>query len=380
MGGPVSNRNQVKLQIRIAATCICVRKSSSQCREQTLLKSEVQDPSESTIAEESKNTLVFGDSDHATFRSGWEVLMGQNEVVNWIRSTPQNTATMRYPGEWKYAGGGIEEGESPRMAAIRELEEEFDVKIPKDAVLRLLSIRQTMPIRNVSNIMFNYIAVASENPWLEKYAVDAANKRLEQRRFRHKALVASGDFWNMTAAEREQVAPEVREIRWLNMKQAAVYAYTSLHKCCCYVNEFQKSEFRRLGRRYRDAMYITLTILMDVNSFPSSRSIHRYSRGLHAPAELRRVRFLWEGMSQHAFDLAVSTPSQCVVGSTQPEIRKYFKGAEQVTAGDLRRRFQARLEQDRMEERAENLSPAQHGASPDVVTTEYTGAVTHSKL
>lgn len=32
---------------------------------------------------------------------------------------------MRYPGEWKFAGGVVDHGETPRQAAMRELEEEF---------------------------------------------------------------------------------------------------------------------------------------------------------------------------------------------------------------------------------------------------------------
>lgn len=138
--------------------------------------------------------------------------------------------------------------------AMREIEEEFDVTVPSNAHLRLISIRQTLPVRNVSHVMFNYIAVASENPWLEAYAVDAANARLEHRRQRHTALVSTGVFWKMTAEEREQVAPEVHEIRWLSMKQAVVYAYTSLHHTCVHVNTFQKSEFDRFRRLRRDPM------------------------------------------------------------------------------------------------------------------------------
>ena len=33
--------------------------------------------------------------------SKWQVLLGQNEVKNWLRSTESQTVVMRYPGEWK---------------------------------------------------------------------------------------------------------------------------------------------------------------------------------------------------------------------------------------------------------------------------------------
>lgn len=35
---------------------------------------------------------------------------------------------MRYPGEWKFAGGVVDADETPVQAAMRELEEEFQVK------------------------------------------------------------------------------------------------------------------------------------------------------------------------------------------------------------------------------------------------------------
>lgn len=34
---------------------------------------------------------------------------------------------MRYPGEWKFAGGVVDADETPLQAAMRELEEEFQV-------------------------------------------------------------------------------------------------------------------------------------------------------------------------------------------------------------------------------------------------------------
>ena len=51
--------------------------------------------------------------------------MGQNEVVNWMRSTADGApAIMAYPGEWKFPGGRVEPGESKAETARRELCEE----------------------------------------------------------------------------------------------------------------------------------------------------------------------------------------------------------------------------------------------------------------
>jgi hypothetical protein len=34
----------------------------------------------------------------------FQVLMGQAEVINWMKSTPEKLVTMRYAGEWKLPG------------------------------------------------------------------------------------------------------------------------------------------------------------------------------------------------------------------------------------------------------------------------------------
>eukprot|EP00435_Cladocopium_sp_Y103_P064316 s689_g26.t1 len=115
--------------------------------------------------------ILFGEKRRAFFHSNWEVLMGQGEVQNWMRSRPDKEVPMRYPGEWKFAGGVVDADETPLQAAMRELEEEFQVPIALTEAtckLRLLSVKQTRPIRNVSNIMFNYVAAADENPWLQE--------------------------------------------------------------------------------------------------------------------------------------------------------------------------------------------------------------------
>ena len=53
---------------------------------------------------------------------------------------------MRYAGEWKVAGGNVDEGESVAAAAARELSEEFlsplGLPLPKNAVLRPFVTKQ----------------------------------------------------------------------------------------------------------------------------------------------------------------------------------------------------------------------------------------------
>ena len=62
--------------------------------------------------------ILFNGRPAATFTSGWQVLMGQAEVVNWLRSTERKQALMRYAGEFKFAGGAVDPGESVAAAGL----------------------------------------------------------------------------------------------------------------------------------------------------------------------------------------------------------------------------------------------------------------------
>mmetsp|Transcript_99698 Transcript_99698/g.321162 ORF Transcript_99698/g.321162 Transcript_99698/m.321162 type:complete len:136 (-) Transcript_99698:12-419(-) len=111
------------LRVRVAATVICIRRAR---RATAPLTKE-----EATGGERawegaggdgpSRINLVFGRSDSASFEAGWETLLGQGECQNWVRSSPDKLEAMRYPGEWKFAGGAVEPGETPEEAAKREL-------------------------------------------------------------------------------------------------------------------------------------------------------------------------------------------------------------------------------------------------------------------
>ena len=111
--------------------------------------------------------------DGLIFESGWEVLMAQNEAVNWMRSTATAVKLMRYPAEWKFAGGNLESGESEEAAAVRELDEELlrpcgiDLRAAGGAAactLIPMCCKQTRPIRGRSNLITNFVLLADEHP------------------------------------------------------------------------------------------------------------------------------------------------------------------------------------------------------------------------
>ena len=196
-----SNRVQLRddemleglLSVTEASTVVCLR-ATGDSTPQILTRAEVlQGAEEMSVEEDNRMEMIFGDRDEIVFTSGWEILMGQREVTNWLRSTAESLAVMRYGGEFNFAGGGVDAGESLDDAAERELREEFGLTNDAAVSLRGFSVKQTRPIKDRSNIMHNFVALADENPWLRDYDVHAVNTA---KRATHAGLLQSGEFLN----------------------------------------------------------------------------------------------------------------------------------------------------------------------------------------
>lgn len=290
------------LRVRAAATVVCIRRAQANAPAAPLFREEATRGESAWEGSDSDGSarlaLVFGQSNAATL-GGWETLLGQSEVQNWVRSSPDKDEPMRYPGEWKFAGGVVEPGETPEEAARRELEEEFHIQLPKgpnECKFHLLSVRQTRPIRNVSNVMYNFVAAAEENAWLEDLDVAATNAALARRRECHRAALEDGSYWLLSKEEREAIAPEIREVQWQDMRTAILHSFSSMNATLAPVNAFQAEEFARLGIVRRDPMFLTMATLLEVESFPSVSSLARYSSSLCPDAQLRRIQWLTDGM------------------------------------------------------------------------------------
>jgi len=274
------------MRVREASTVICLRQRPNTSHTLTWqhmnrLAPTVPRPTVLNADSHEADPLLFGldtSVDWVTFTSGWEVLMGQRSVVNWMRSTVSEQKLMRYPGEYVFAGGTVEAEETIEQAARRELEEEFGCEVPISANLRLFSVRQTRVIMNTSHIIYSFVACAEENPWLNDLNVEARNEQLRYGRKHHAELVRTGRFWNLQGAEREQVSPEVQRLDWLPLLEAVRLLYSSMSKQFTTVNEWQAKEFQRLGITKRDPMFLTLHTLAEIESFPSLASIRRYTK------------------------------------------------------------------------------------------------------
>ena len=197
-----------------------------------------------------------------------QVLLGQNEVKNWMKSTSEQLELMRYPGEWKFPGGTVEKRDiSFKHTALRELQEEFiGIRIQEHEVkVALLNQTQTIAIQGRSYLMHNYVALQPDNAtWLEDGIEDLINKNLESRRCEFQKLLQSNSFYSLSNAEKETKSPEVYRVAWIPIDEAIRMMAGALEHPDISVDEWQKQQFELYGRKRRDPMYKSMTVLQEI--------------------------------------------------------------------------------------------------------------------
>jgi 8-oxo-dGTP pyrophosphatase MutT (NUDIX family) len=297
---------------------------------------------------QSQSSGVFGSSGKIQFDGSWEVLLGQAEVINWLKTTPEKIQTMRYAGEWKLAGGNVDEGESIAAAAVRELQEEFldplDLLLPSNAVLRPFITKQTRPIRSRSNLMHCFICLESENPWLRTLDVDDINRGLGARRQQFQELSLNSDgtptqnFYHLSMAEREAVTPEVREVKWVPLHDAVQHTLSSMTPGTS-VNDFQRASFQKYGIRRRDPMFITGAILMELEGFSDELSVIEHCESVDLEALTREEQWLFEGMDgkqvKEAFKQRVSAGAGTNPSFKNPDFIKKLRKQRSARSSKL---------------------------------------------
>lgn len=85
---------------------------------------------------------------------------------------------MRSAGEYKFAGGTRDSGESLLECAVRELVEEFmlDEAVQQNATLRYFRKHSTRPVKGRSYNVNNFIALEQENSWLQQLDISGEFK------------------------------------------------------------------------------------------------------------------------------------------------------------------------------------------------------------
>ncbi|GMH66324.1 hypothetical protein TrST_g8840 [Triparma strigata] len=209
---------------------------------------------------------------------------------------------MRYPGEWKFPGGQLNPQESPRSASLREFTEEFLTPVPPSAKIRLFKISQTRPILGVSHLIYNFICLESENPWLKRINVETINKKLDQKVSNFEA--AGSSFHTMKKSEKLALSPEVKHVEWLDMSTSLTSSFTSMNSDPTFVNAWQEKEFTRLNIKRRDPMFVNLTLLKKLEDFKDEKTLIEWCDGLKGreEEEIERIQWLEDGMEVSEVD------------------------------------------------------------------------------
>mmetsp|Transcript_10004 Transcript_10004/g.13088 ORF Transcript_10004/g.13088 Transcript_10004/m.13088 type:complete len:353 (-) Transcript_10004:52-1110(-) len=297
-----------RMTVRKSATVLCIRQRKDSQRQ--IVSKDTWGPG----AENHRllKNLFIGKNGKAMdyeFINGWEILVGQNEVINYLKSTPSKLVTMRYPGEFKLAGGNVDKGETLEDCAKRELGEEFlhpfglDNGISYDDIqLRLFSVKQTRPIRSRSNLMYNYIALEEENPFLANLDVEAINEQLKARRVSFREKVLSGEYWKMSQQEKELISPEVHKLEWIPLSEMMIRCLSTMVPGV-YVNEWQQQQFEALSGgdakklRKRDPMFMTAATILEVELLDCASTLKKLSESLTEDDLARKEQWLFDGMT-----------------------------------------------------------------------------------
>ncbi|CAN0388729.1 unnamed protein product [Ectocarpus fasciculatus] len=221
--------------------------------------------------------------------SGWDVLLGQNCVKNWLRSTPGNDVIMRYPGEWKFPGGVIEDSDaSLDQTATRELREEFlgVTAADSDISLFLVNKKLTKPIKGKRYLMHNYIAMEDDNAWISESDIESEiNSNLQKRFDKFNAMLADGSYWKLNVTEKSLVSPELSTVQWMPLDDAIYAMGSSLDDRLICVNDWQRIEFEKYNIHARDPMFQSMVTLLEVQKLGSYEKIRSQDDVMRASNE-----------------------------------------------------------------------------------------------
>lgn len=213
----------------------------------------------------------------------YQVLLGQNEVINWLKSTTSSYRPMRYPGEWKFPGGVCDQqDESLEMTAIREFQEEFlGISCPLEYIqenIKLFNQKLTLPIQGRQYQMNNFIIYDNHNLWNDE-EIHRVNRNLLTKRLQFQDSLLNGNYWKLNHEEKSNLSPEVYQVQWFDLDEA-ISMMNSVENSEIFVNDWQRDEFQRYGILRRDPMYQSMMTLIELRQYLEVRMLSDDSQSL----------------------------------------------------------------------------------------------------
>merc|ERR1711874_311236 len=111
------------------------------------------------------------------------------------------------------------------------------IAVPTETILRLFNVMQTRPVQGKSYIMYNFVLLESENPWLAELNVEAINDALSAKEASFEAALQSGQFWHEETSRKLELSLEIHRVAWLSLDDALRGAFTSMNDTLTFVNE-----------------------------------------------------------------------------------------------------------------------------------------------
>lgn len=220
----------------------------------------------------------------------WEVLLGQNCVKNWLRSTKDHSVIMRYPGEWKFPGGVLEDCDDCLAdTATRELREEFlGLTVPNaDISMYLVNRKLTKSIKGKRFLMYNYVAMEDDNAWISETDIaNTINGNLRRRIHTFNEMLSNGSYWDLSDEEKSLVSPELVMVKWMPLSEAVQVMGSSLDESLTCLNDFQRDEFIKYDINSRDPMFQSMVTLMEIEKLGSYENFRAHDIIMRASNEL----------------------------------------------------------------------------------------------
>merc|ERR1711959_123832 len=82
----------------------------------------------------------------------------------------------------------------------------------------------------------------------------------------------------------------------MDMRSSVLSAFTSMNEPLTFVNKFQQAEFSRLGISRRDPMFVTMLVMLEIETFPPLAILAEHSNEIDVAKMLEKC-YLKSGMT-----------------------------------------------------------------------------------